>query len=204
MARQRRVTLANHVYHVMNRAAKRSVLFGNASDYLQFERTLESALARLPMRILAYCMMPTHFHLLLWPRHDALNADLVVRTEDWRWRSLWRRMRGPYPHPLCRGPATLPPDWVDLLNAHLIGADNTRNRKMWSDPCNSTGVRPQHYGLGAYRPRTPIPWKGLRHACWHFFPHARHEAQRMETPLRCPARSGHRSRQHKSRIPRPC
>jgi putative transposase len=200
MARQRRVTLANHVYHVMNRAAKRSVLFGNASDYLQFERTLESALARLPMRILAYCMMPTHFHLLLWPRHDgdvsrfikwltatharrwnethgtvgcgavyqsrfrcvwvenddhllrawryiernALNADLVVRAEDWRWCSLWRRMRGPHPHPLCDGPATLPPDWVDLLNAHLIGADNTRNRKMGSDPRNSTGVRPQH------------------------------------------------------------
>src|SRR5688572_14479517 len=68
MARQRRVTIGNHVYHVMNRAAKRTVLFANASDYLQFERTLEAALARFPMRILAYCLMPNHWHLLLWPR----------------------------------------------------------------------------------------------------------------------------------------
>jgi putative transposase len=199
MARPQRVTLANHVYHVMNRAAKRSVLFANASDYLQFERTLESALARLPMRILAYCLMPTHFHLLLWPRGDgdvssfvkwltatharrwndthgtvgsgavyqsrfrcvrvetdeqllkawryiernALNADLVVRAEDWRWCSLWRRIRGPHPHPLREGPISLPADWVDVLNARITGSETTRSRKSGSDPRTGTGVRPQ-------------------------------------------------------------
>ena len=39
---------ANHVYYVMNRAAKGTVLFANASDYLQFERTLESRCRALP------------------------------------------------------------------------------------------------------------------------------------------------------------
>jgi putative transposase len=24
----------------------------------------------IPMRVLAYCLMPNHFHLVLWPRHD--------------------------------------------------------------------------------------------------------------------------------------
>jgi putative transposase len=199
MARQRRVTLANHVYHVMNRAAKRTVLFATATDYLQFERTLESALGRFPMRILAYCMMPTHFHLLLWPRGDGdvsrftkwltathakrwneihgtvgcgavyqsrfrcvwvendhhvlrawryiernpLNSDLVVRAEDWRWCSLWRRIRGPHPHPLCDGPVTLPPDWVELLNARGTDATIPSNAKVGSDPGTGTGVRPR-------------------------------------------------------------
>ena len=199
MARQQRVTLANHVYHVMNRAAKRSVLFANATDYLEFEQTLESALARFPMRILAYCMMPTHFHLLLWPRHDGdvsrflkwltathaqrwneshgtigygavyqsrfrcvwvetdehllkawryiernpLTANLVVRAEDWRWGSLWRRIRGPHPHSLCEGPVTLPADWVEMLNAPGTVTQVRQSRKMGSDPRTGTGVRPQ-------------------------------------------------------------
>jgi putative transposase len=202
MARARRVTLANHVYHVMNRAAKRTVLFSNASDYLQFERTLESALARFPMRLLAYCIMPTHFHLLLWPRQDGdvsrfikwltatharrwnethgttgggavyqgrfrcvwvendqhllrawkyiernpLNADLVARAEDWRWCSLWRRMRGPYPHSLCDGPLDLPADWTTLLNAQSGDSEIAQSRKSGSDPRTGTGVRPQANG----------------------------------------------------------
>ena len=200
MARQRRCTFANHVYHVMNRAAKRSLLFANASDYMLFERTLESALARFPMRLIAYCLMPTHFHLLLWPRTDGdvsrfikwltgthagrwnqihgsvghgavyqsrfkcvwvendeqllrawryiernpLNADLVVRAEDWRWCSLWRRLRGPHPHPLCEGPVALPDSWLEILNAAVdIGCTPRRPRKG-SDPRTSTGVRPHH------------------------------------------------------------
>ena len=200
MARQRRITVANHVYHVMNRSAKRTVLFANASDYLQFERTLEAALARFPMRILAYCLMPNHWHLLLWPRYDGdvsrfvkwlsgtharrwneahgtvgqgavyqsrfrcvwvendehlfrtwryiernpLNADLVVNAEDWRWSSVWRRARGPHPHPLCGGPVALPVNWVDLLNAPEPKANHKVRGKSGSDPRTGTGVRPQH------------------------------------------------------------
>ena len=196
MARLPRSICANHVYHVMNRAAKRSILFANASDYLLFERTLEIALARLPMRLLAYCLMPTHWHLLLWPRQDGeisrfmqwltathaqrwnetngsigcgavyqsrfrciwvendehllrvwryiernpLAADLVAQAEDWRWCSLWRRLRGPFPCPTSLGPVQLPSDWCELLNAG--GPDSrSRVRILGSDPRTSTGVR---------------------------------------------------------------
>jgi len=31
---------------------------------------IAEASLRQPMRILAYCLMPNHFHLVLWPRHD--------------------------------------------------------------------------------------------------------------------------------------
>jgi putative transposase len=70
MSRARRLTKANYVYHVMNRGAKKELLFDEPSDYLAFEALLLEASQQVPMRILAYCLMPNHWHLLLWPVKD--------------------------------------------------------------------------------------------------------------------------------------
>ena len=39
-------------------------------DYLAFLKLLKQAGDRIPMRILSYCLMPNHFHLVLWPKGD--------------------------------------------------------------------------------------------------------------------------------------
>jgi putative transposase len=70
MPRPARITAANYVYHVLNRSAKRALLFVQPSDYRAFEKLLEEAQQRVPIRILAYCLMPNHWHLLLWPLSD--------------------------------------------------------------------------------------------------------------------------------------
>ena len=70
MARTKRFTLANYVYHVLNRGAKKALLFAQPSDYRAFQELLLTAKQRVPMRILAYCLMPNHWHLLLWPFGD--------------------------------------------------------------------------------------------------------------------------------------
>ena len=70
MPRTPRVTTANYVYHVLNRAAKRGLLFVQPADYSAFEDLLKEARERIPIRILAYCLMPNHWHLLLWPFGD--------------------------------------------------------------------------------------------------------------------------------------
>jgi len=70
MPRPRRLTKANYVYHVLNRSAKKGLLFRNSSEYRTFEELLSDATKRVPMRILAYCLMPNHWHLLLWPLQD--------------------------------------------------------------------------------------------------------------------------------------
>src|SRR6266571_1693745 len=31
----------------------------------------------VPMRLLAFCLMPNHFHLVLWPREDGQLSDYV-------------------------------------------------------------------------------------------------------------------------------
>jgi putative transposase len=54
------------VLHVLNRSAKRAQLFFNDQDYCVFENLLRCALVRTPTRLLAYCLMPNHWHLVLW------------------------------------------------------------------------------------------------------------------------------------------
>ena len=58
------------VYHVLNRANGKRRIFDHDRDYLAFERVLAETQERVPMRILAWCVMPNHWHLLLWPQED--------------------------------------------------------------------------------------------------------------------------------------
>jgi putative transposase len=55
------------VYHVLNRGVRRATLFEQPSDYRAFERVLMQTLQRFPVRVLAYCAMPNHWHLIVWP-----------------------------------------------------------------------------------------------------------------------------------------
>jgi putative transposase len=57
-------------FHVLNRAAGRGRLFVLDADYLAMFRVIEETHKRLPMRIVTFCLMPTHWHLVLWPRED--------------------------------------------------------------------------------------------------------------------------------------
>ena len=45
-------------------------VFHRPDDYAAFFELLAQACERRPMRLLTACLMPNHFHLVLWPRHD--------------------------------------------------------------------------------------------------------------------------------------
>src|SRR3989304_6142538 len=70
MPRSRRHDFGGGGYHGDNRGAGRGTLCVDDTDYQAFVGVLEQALAVRPMRLLAYCIMPTHWHLVLWPRED--------------------------------------------------------------------------------------------------------------------------------------
>lgn len=70
MPRPLRTAPGGFVYHVLNRANDKRRIFEHERDYLAFERVLAEVQERIPMRILAWCVMPNHWHLLLWPRKD--------------------------------------------------------------------------------------------------------------------------------------
>jgi len=90
MGRPRRVSEGGLVYHVLNRANARRPIFEGDGDFLAFERTLAEMQKRVEMRILAYCLMPNHWHLVLWPQRDGdLSAfiRLVTLTHTQRWHA---------------------------------------------------------------------------------------------------------------------
>ncbi len=70
MPRRLRDSSGGVAYHVLNRAVGRGTLFDDADDYLAMERVIERTCNLLPMRIVNYCLMPNHWHLVLWPRRD--------------------------------------------------------------------------------------------------------------------------------------
>lgn len=74
----------------MNRSAKRLLLFTDDRDYADFETVLREAADHRPMRLLAYVLMPNHWHLLLWPVCDvdlSRYMQWVTMTHALRWHS---------------------------------------------------------------------------------------------------------------------
>jgi putative transposase len=82
------MTDAAFIYHVFNRAVKGTELFESRDGYLEFQNLLLQARLRTPIRILAYCLMPNHWHLLLWPYNEGDLSDFMkwlCTTHAARW-----------------------------------------------------------------------------------------------------------------------
>ena len=66
-------------------------IFHKDGDYEAFERILGEALEHVPgMRLLAYCLLPNHWHLVVWPRHDGALSDFghwLTLTHTQRWHA---------------------------------------------------------------------------------------------------------------------
>src|SRR5881398_558378 len=90
MPRRLRCHTAGYAYHVLNRAVGRATLFHKDADYAAFEKVLRQAKGWQPIRLLAFCLMPNHWHLVLWPEHDGeLTAFLrwLTHTHSMRWHA---------------------------------------------------------------------------------------------------------------------
>src|SRR5438128_4909122 len=88
MPRRARHAPGGLVYHVLNRAVARLPLFQKDEDYRAFERVLVEALDEHPTRLLAYAVMPNHWHLVLWPEKTGeLTAFVRWLTHTMRWHA---------------------------------------------------------------------------------------------------------------------
>ena len=82
------------VFHVLNRGVGRMRLFDSDADYAAFERIVEETLEIRPMRLLAYCLMPNHWHMVLYPEGDGDLSAFMQRlsvTHAKRWQRFRRR-----------------------------------------------------------------------------------------------------------------
>ena len=72
------------VYHVLNRSVGRRPIFDDGADFAAFVRVLDEAVGKYSTRLLAWCVMSNHWHLVLWPRQD--GGLLEPDATDRRWR----------------------------------------------------------------------------------------------------------------------
>jgi putative transposase len=91
MPRRLRFASGGYVYHVLNRAVARERIFAKKRDYEAFEEVLVQAKQRVPMRLLAWSALPSHWHLVLWPRGDGHLSEFM------RWMTVT------HTHSLARG-----------------------------------------------------------------------------------------------------
>jgi len=90
MGRAHRAAEGGYVYHVLNRANARMQIFDGPGDYEAFENVLLQAVERTKSRLLAYCVMPNHWHLVIWPRQDGELSRFVgwlTLTHTQRWHA---------------------------------------------------------------------------------------------------------------------
>jgi len=78
MPRTARASQGGYCYHVLNRGNGRRTVFHKDGDFAAFIRLLHQADERTPVRLLAFCLMPNHFHLALWPRADGDLSDYMM------------------------------------------------------------------------------------------------------------------------------
>ncbi|HEY7427488.1 MAG TPA: transposase [Gemmataceae bacterium] len=78
MPRNPRASQGGFCYHVLNRGNGRRTVFHKDGDFTAFVKLLRQAAERTPVRLLAYCLMPNHFHLVLWPRGNGDLSDYMM------------------------------------------------------------------------------------------------------------------------------
>lgn len=76
------------MYHVLNRANARMNIFNGDKEYQAFEQILFDAVEKFKMRLIAYTLMPNHFHLVLYPKHEGeikkfMHWLTLTHTQRW-------------------------------------------------------------------------------------------------------------------------
>jgi putative transposase len=105
MPRGPRAPVGGICYHVLNRGNRREQVFHDAADNQRFIALMRRSSERIPMRLLAFCLMPNHFHLVLWPTEDGDLSGWMhwlmtshVASYRVRYETVGRIWQGRYKH----------------------------------------------------------------------------------------------------------
>ena len=150
-------------YHVHVRGNDRQpIYFGNWSGRL-FVRELERASQRHGWRILAYCLMPNHYHLVLQIGDAGLSRGMC-------------ELNGRF--------ATIS-NWVNKRSNHLFGSRFTSHlieddaylfaavRYVVCNPCRKSGTDPRRWRWSSMRATVGLEHPGCLDVAWilsHFGP----------------------------------
>lgn len=96
MTRPLRVAVPDGVYHVIARGNGRRKIFVDDIDHLSFLEVFEGILSRFGWRCLTYCLMGSHYHLVV--RTPSPNLSLGMRQLNGVYAQRFNRRRGTCGH----------------------------------------------------------------------------------------------------------
>lgn len=77
---KKRLLSAKTIYHVYNRAIFQQCLFRKKEDYYRFMNKISVFARKYSIEILTYCLMPNHFHLLLYGHQSASDISKFMKS----------------------------------------------------------------------------------------------------------------------------
>ena len=72
--------IKNHYYHVYNRGNNRQQIFIDKENYHYLLNLLQRYQDQFDVRIIAYCLMPNHYHFLLMQSGDSSISQFLKST----------------------------------------------------------------------------------------------------------------------------
>jgi putative transposase len=130
-----KITTPDIVSHITQRAAGKEPLFLEDADYLYMLTQLKEITRKRNLDVYAFCLMPTHIHLLASPREDELQEPMRDLFSRYAMRFNKKYMRkghlfaGPYRQAICL-------DDTYLLTASLYIHMNPVRAELVDDPRN--------------------------------------------------------------------
>jgi REP element-mobilizing transposase RayT len=101
MPYRRNVFAPDQVYHIYNRGVNGMDIFVRPENYLYLLRKVKLLLAELPIALLAYCLMPNHYHFVLRQEREIPISTFVQRLFQ-AYTQAFNRQQGRR-GPLCEG-----------------------------------------------------------------------------------------------------
>ena len=84
MPRRKLKFAQGNYYHIYNRGANRMSIFRNDDNYRLALQLMKKYCVKFNVTVIAYCLMPNHYHWLLRPDSDLPAGLLPQRSGDHR------------------------------------------------------------------------------------------------------------------------
>ena len=69
--------IAGHYYHIYNRGVEKRNIFCRDENYLFLLRRIKKYLPFYPISLIAYCLMPNHYHMLLYEKEGGAIGKFI-------------------------------------------------------------------------------------------------------------------------------
>ena len=119
-----------HYYHIYNRGAGRHNLFIEQDNYLYILQKMKEYLTKFSLVMIAYCLMPNHYHSLLRQDGQILASELPKRLFGGYSRAVQRRY-----------------DWTGTLFEGRFQARHVGNENYLRHLCRYIHANPVKDGL---------------------------------------------------------